>query len=182
MAKDSVTAKAQKNVDEANTKEIVQILPHLIAVDAPKISSNAFADVETWEDAINLTQGFFGHLISAEELGDGTELVDKATLVDVPFLIVSVSFHASKIGRVDGNRFYCTVRGMTKDNRKIVFSDGSTGICQQLAYLADKHNRKGGFVVAGGLVKSDYTKTLIDESGEEYEMAATTYYLSTQKL
>lgn len=182
MAKDSLSGKSTAKVDDANSAEIVEILPHLIAVDAKKLPTHAFSEVETWEDAIQLAQETFGHLVSAEELGDGTELVNKDTLVDIPLLVMECSFHLSTKGRIGEDKFYTTVRGITKDNRKFVFSDGSTGVCQQLAFLADKHNRKGGFYVAGGLVRSDYTVKLTDpKTGEEYDSEATTYYLSTVK-
>lgn len=183
MAKDSSTAKSQTKVDDANTNEIVEIMPHLIAVDAQKLPRGAFTEVESWDAAVELAEATFGHLVSAEELGDGTELVEKDTLVDVPLLIMECSFHLSTKGRTGPDKFYATVRGITKDHRKFIFSDGSTGVCQQLAFLADKHNRKGGFIVAGGLVRSDYTVTLTDpKTGEDYESEATTYYLSTVKL
>lgn len=177
MVKQTSISDSSKEFDDTNTAEIVELMPHLIAVGAKKLSANAFTEVETWDDALALAQNTFGHLVSAEEAGDGTELIDKNDLVGVPFLIVNVSFSRSEF---DDGRFYATARGITKDNRKFVVSDGSVGFCMQLAYLADKFNRRGGFLISKGLTRSDYSPTIVDPvTGKEKTLKATTFYLDT---
>lgn len=176
MVKDSSNAKTESNVDDATTGEIVEVLSHLIAVGAKQLPAHAIADVETWEDALKLAQETFAHLISSEELNDGIVLIEKDTLVGVPFLVLDVKFRLSSF---DDDGFYATVRGIDKNNRKFVFADGSVGIAQQLAFLADKFNQRGGFFIPNGLDRSEYETTKIID-GKEKKIQATTFYLNTQ--
>ena len=81
------------------------------------------------------------------------EIVDKQTLVDVPFLIVDVKFNQGDFGE------YAAVLIMLKDGSRAVFTDGSSGVCQQLLRLQDMTDgRMAGIAVRRGLKKSEYEK------------------------
>ena len=120
------------------------------------------------------------------EFGTGFRFLedkDKARLVKVPFVIIQWQFRSTD----DGD--FVTVTGITQDNRKFIFNDGSWGIYQQL--LAETENRQSrgekatrmGLVVPGGLREySDFAK---DQETGEYRMddkgkkiPFTRYYLS----
>ncbi len=56
------------------------------------------------------------------------DLVEKEELLGVPFVITSFTFRQSDMAKVE----YVSVEATTKDDRRIVFNDGSTGIRRDL--------------------------------------------------
>lgn len=129
---------------------------------------NDWSDIfpESWNDA---------------EVIEGVDLVDKAELLGMPFLITSVEFTENAQGvnfvyvsaeNVDGNRFQ--------------FNDSSTGVRQQVAHKLTQLGRdavieSGGqvdlrLIVPRGLRVSEY---LVKDRGTGKSKMARTYYLTT---
>lgn len=92
------------------------------------------------------------------------DVVEKDTLVGVPFIIVETKWHEGDFGA------YAAVLAITKDNRRVVFTDGSTGIYAQLQRLQEMTGgRLAGIACRNGLRRSDY---------EHNGRSARTYYLA----
>lgn len=111
-----------------------------------------------------------------EVLGDGFDPIDdKRKLVGVDMVLLQWTFSSSD--KYNGE--FVTVRAMTADNRKIRFTDGSTGIAAQLRDLTTAREKAGhpypnGGLICPGLRVSDYTYT--NEKGQK--SAASTYYIA----
>jgi hypothetical protein len=95
---------------------------------------------------------------SMTDYGTGFELLkEKTSLVGVPLLIVQWSFYPGEYGDD-----FVSVECVTKDGRKFIFNDGSTGICKQLKSVAASRRGKShpepqaGLMVTGGLVQTSY--------------------------
>lgn len=136
-----------------------------------KISDDALAEISSFDDAANLLRELYGEsgvLVASEVMGDGFAMVsNKDLLLGVGFIIISWSITMGDHGE------FVAAKIVTVDNKKLILTDGSTGIHQQLSDYSAKSGRYGGMYVKNGLRKSDYTYT--DETGAE--KPATTYYL-----
>lgn len=117
----------------------------------------------------------------SDVLGDGFELLstpEKNQLVDRPFAIVSWAFSVGDQGE------FVTLHCITKDDRKVIINDGSTGIHDQVKALHAAGVTPVVFVPKG-LRRSDYVRKdefnapILDDQGREQH--ATTYYLNTSK-
>lgn len=113
---------------------------------------------------------------AADVLSDGFEAVDnKRDLVGKDMALLSWTFsHSDKF---DGE--FVTVRAITTDNRKVRFSDGSSGIYAQLRELTTRREAEGhpypqGALICNGLRVSDYTYQ--DDKGKK--TAASTFYIA----
>ena len=106
--------------------------------------------------------------------------VDKKDLVNVPLMLLTWNISDPTKSEFEGQ--YIVVRGITRMGKRFRFSDGSTGIFQQLRKLTGVRRAQGyatpnaGLVIEKGLVKSDYT--FLDEKGKPAN--ATTYYLANE--
>jgi hypothetical protein len=154
----------QKKTDERG-KEIQEAVPQYR--DAELLS------VQSFEDAYALAAQYYGeeNLVRADEtIGNGFRLLaNKDTLIDVPLILLGWRFNPGNHGE------FVTMMVVTKDNRKFIVNDGSTGICQQLAAYTNATGRHGGMLVANGFTRSDYEYE--NEKGEKEP--AQTYYLNT---
>lgn len=131
------------------------------------------------DDAIRYFNSNEGVVQAGDVLGDGFTITEKEALLNIPLLILDWSEHLGDSGP------YASVRAITSDNRKVRFSDGSTGIYRQLTELFLKGVERG-ILVRTGLTKSDYfvnektgeiTKT--NPGDPKVWKKATTYYLAT---
>jgi hypothetical protein len=120
-------------------------------------NANRFTDEElrnitSFDDALALAQSVYGEITDiTEELGNGFTLIsDKSPLVDNPFVIVSCAFNDGDFGS------FASVAAVTKDGKKYIFNDGSTGVHNQLFELARTKKRTGGFMAPSGLTASEY--------------------------
>jgi hypothetical protein len=112
------------------------------------------------------------------EILTGVDLIDKAELIGVPFLITEVEFKPNK----DGIE-YAWVTAMDKDGKIFQFNDStSTGIRAQLIqYLKDRgqegivdtHEKTPmSLAILNGLRRSNYTVKVMGK-----DKASRTYYL-----
>lgn len=142
-----------------------------IAVKVPLIPQQAYHDIGSFADAVNLARDTYGAenvAVAADVLGDGFKIVEnKDTLIGVQFFAIAWNFLMGDHGE------YVAVRLVTEDNRKLVLMDGSTGIFQMLANYSKKTGLAGGLLCQKGLRRSDYTYK--GEDGKE--KSAQTYYL-----
>lgn len=123
----------------------------------------------------------FDELMSMSELNitdvDEISLVDKDTLINKPMIILAWNFSQGNFGE------FVAVKVRTADGL-YVFTDGSTGIYEQIARYQERLIASDGwdkFVASGmmvpkGLRKSEYTYT--DEDGKE--VPAVTYYIDNR--
>ena len=110
--------------------------------------------------------------------GSDWDLVkDKHDLVGKPFVIADVRFYTGKFGDA------CAVMAMleTRDQRKVVFNDGSTGVFRQVESMVRRHQRRGGFRCPNGLRASEYQYVEKDFDGKPLpgaeEIRSTTFYI-----
>ncbi len=133
-------------------------------------------DMESFEDAMNAiaAAGLAVHVINTTEL-----IEDKDTLIGKEFLIIAYRMNA------DGDfGEFVSVMALTRDNRRIVFNDGSTGIKLQLAELAQK-GITSRILCKDGLRRSDFrfdekSGDIVKRTDPRYgdSKPAKTYYLS----
>ncbi len=104
-----------------------------------------------------------------EFAGSPYNVVDKESLIGVPFLIVDYRFNEEgSYGR------FVSVLAVTETDDRVVINDGSTGVMQQIDMLAQTYPDRKGILCKGGLRRSDYTYT--DTDGKE--KPASTYYIA----
>lgn len=152
------------------------------------ISADEYADITSMDDAIALLQSK-GIIVveAADEIGDGFLLIDdKSKLIDIPLLIISWNVNAG-----DFSQTFVSVRAIArfgqKEDTKIVFNDGGTGIKEQLEAYAAKYKDRpmGGIFVHHGLRASVYGLDKDDQpvklGSPEAVGKAVTYYLNTSK-
>jgi hypothetical protein len=140
------------------------------------------SDIETTENIVGGLEGNVSFNDALTAYGDDlvatntNELVDKADLVGVPFLVKNWRVNEGERG------LFVSVEIVTEDDRNLVFNDGSTGVYRQLegnpdtgeAGLATRLGRRGGIMCRQGLRKSEYDA--VDAKGKPVH--ATTYYLN----
>lgn len=144
------------------------------ALDVTRMPSTAqLREIGSLEDALKLAEDVGAEVTLAEELGDGFTLIeDKNSLVGKKMVLISWTFSEGDFG----NEFASIRAVVAHDNGssdKIVFNDGSTGVCAQLRELTDRG--KTSFLYAPkGLRRSDY-EAIVDGK----RTRATTYYVDT---
>jgi hypothetical protein len=145
-------------------------------------NSQPFSDadlrsVTSFDEALELAQREYGDVLDAtDEIGAGfVELKDKSRLVDVPFVILSFTINEGDFRNEHGQlQYFCACRVVTRSGDKYWFTDGGTGIYQQLEDLAVRSRRMGGILVPRGLRESKYEWT--DEYGNQ--QPGITHYLN----
>lgn len=129
------------------------------------ISSAQYKSISSFEDAMRLVEDTFGQEIySAADLGDGFDLLpskDKAQLLGVPLLVMSANFSRSKenVDPTTGEmREFVSLRIVTKDGRKLIVNDGSSGIAEQVRMMWNMVPGSKGKPIYGpkGLRVSEY--------------------------
>jgi hypothetical protein len=125
------------------------------------------SNIVTFGDALASLESAGVGVIDSDDLGSGFKVMDKATLVGVPFLLMGYRF-------ADGDHGdFAVAFIVTEDDRKGIIVDGSTGIYQQLKQYSEKG--MSSFLMRNGLTRSDYQY----DSGDGKMKDATTFYLST---
>lgn len=140
------------------------------------LSEDAMMEVSSFEDALAILNASGVVAESISDFGAGFTVVDKARLVNVPFVILEWRFNASELNDAG----FVSLSVVTKNNDKWIINDGSTGILQQLIRITRvRRQRKhatpqNGLAVPAGLSVSNYKFT--DAEGKE--RPASTYYLN----
>jgi hypothetical protein len=143
-------------------------------------NEETLASITSFDDALALLKGSGIDVHSTEEFGDGFSVVeDKNTLVGAEFVTLGMKFSTGDHGE------FVIIHAVTKDGRKVIITDGSTGIFAQATKYASK-GLTAGLRVPRGLIRSDFR--YIDgvgvvkpgDAGYDSKEAktATTYYLS----
>lgn len=136
----------------------------------PLITSNedTLRDIHSFSDAMQVLSDAGIDIRSTEEFGDGFRVLeDKSRLVKTPFIVLGYKFAQGDNGE------FVIIHAVTDRDEKLIITDGSTGIKEQMKKY-QSHGIHAGLLVRDGLVKSDYT--FKDENGND--RPATTYYLS----
>jgi hypothetical protein len=141
--------------------EVAEKRQELEALYGGEVAVRPEGDYATFEDAIRAA----GEDIVIPE--DFEKVDEKDELLSVPFFITNFWFQQGDMGD------FVVIRGITQGNRKIVVTDGGTGIFAQLKKLALETRKTSNVMVRGGLRKSEYRK----EVEPDRFTNATTYYL-----
>lgn len=140
------------------------------------LNEDAMMEVTSFEDALAILNASGVVAESISDFGAGFTVVDKARLVNVPFVILEWRFNSSEFNDAG----FVSLSVVTKNNDKWIINDGSTGILQQLIRVTRvRRQRKhatpqNGLAVPAGLSVSNYRYT--DAEGKE--RPASTYYLN----
>lgn len=156
-----------------------------------KLDTESLREISSIEDAMAVLANAGIEIKSAsEELGDGFTLLaedDKASLIGVAFLIIECSLSDGDFGT------FASLRLITRDGRKCILNDGSTGIRAQVVEYLDNHETIVGLAVEKGLRASDFrfcedcksvnrkNATKCKECESEKVRPARTYYLDTSR-
>lgn len=130
------------------------------------VNPDNFDSVSSFDEAVSVLEDLGVAIHNAEDLSDNDFIVvDQATLVGVPFLVLSARMNQGKFGD------FLTFHAITKDGRKVIVNDGSTGLKRQAlalgsAFVGSLHQR--------GLRISEYTY----EDDQGGQIAAKTYYFA----
>lgn len=125
---------------------------------------------DTWEE---VAEAFAGEIVVFE--GSPWKVVDKDTLIGVPFMICDVRVSWST--KFDNP--FVNILALTKENEKVVINDGSTGIMEQMLHMLNKSKRKAGIMCENGLRKSEYEVEVYDAFKDETKtIQAATYYIA----
>jgi len=136
----------------------------------------SWGELSSAEDVKAALLNAFGTITQGKELlGNEFESGEKEKLLGVPFVILEYGFALSdKIKRNDQAVEYAWIRGINMNTmEKVAFSDGSTGIYNQLRDFYDRTSQAGGIYCNNGLRVSRYDYT--DNEGTTTEAA--TFYL-----
>lgn len=148
-----------------------------------QISLGQFKEITSFDDALALAKEVYGDesvVLASDAIGDGFALLDKdqkGTLVGTPMIFLKWALsEGDYVDQETGEKGeFAVVRAVTKDNKKIVFLDGGTGIVQQLKmFEADNFGRQGGLVAQKGLRVSEYDHPQYGKSK--------TYYIDTSAI
>jgi hypothetical protein len=115
--------------------------------------------------------------------GSPWKVIDKDTLLGVPFMIADVRlWHSSKFDNDAVSVQLLTKEPLPGDDRPMyVINDGSTGLMQQVLGMIQRSGRKSGISCPNGLRKSEYEVEVSDPFEPDKapkKIAATTYYVA----
>lgn len=140
------TKAAAGNADATNEAQTVEV--------ERLINWQSVTNWGTYLEQAQLTQSDI--LQAAEVLGDGFTVYsgpDRERLVNVPMLIVDWNFFDSDYG--DGGQAVY-VRAITRDGKKVAFTDGSKGVCAKLAQFTQTSGKNVGPIICNGLTKREF--------------------------
>jgi hypothetical protein len=139
----------KKNVEKVEDKTVAQF-------NNGGFSDDQLRSVRTAEDAMRLAAEMYGAVdsITDLEIGNGFTMLgdNKDRLVGVPFLVMATDLHEGDWGQFASALLF-TLDGT---NARLILTDGSTGICEQIRQLRESTGKAGGYHVPNGLRKSTY--------------------------
>ena len=140
--------------------------------------------VSNWNDYLAVTGLAKEDIaVAADELGDGFELIEsskKITLCGVPLIFVDWTFATSDdyVTKDGEPGEYVFARVLTRDGRRVKFTDGGVGICRQLKEYTMRNEGRAEALICSGLRPSDYD--FVDANGNPGK--GRTYYIDTTPL
>lgn len=146
---------------------------------APMFSAEQLSEVTTFEDAMRLAVDTIG-IETADVVGDGFNPIEKSDLVNREMLIMSWRFVTGDVRDEKTGEFreFAVVRAVCRgNNKKVLFTDGGTGICSQLQLFTKRLKARGLEYIpikSRGLTVSEYQ--MPDGS------PAKTYYIDTRPV
>lgn len=159
---------------------------------ARHFDTETLRDMQSIDDALAALSNAGIPLRDVSDIGDGFEMLtdaEKSQLVGVKFVILDAQESEGDYGKS-----FVIVRLMTKDARKCIVTDGSTGIRDQLVNdVIPRFGTAAGLVVENGLRASEFkyceeckkvsklNATACTHCGHSPIKPATTYYLDTSK-
>lgn len=93
---------------------------------------------------------------ASDVLGDGFAVYTKDgrdALVNVPMLVIDWTFFDSDYKEGEKAVY---VRAMTREGKKVAFTDGSSGICATLTKYTQRTGNNTGPILTNGLVKREF--------------------------
>lgn len=143
------------------------------------VAARDLATVKDNELVNQLLSAFPGAVVRDSVDYTGGEVVEKETLVDVPFVVLDwrVSNSDAYERVVDGvivSSEFIIVQVGTADGSRLLFTDGGVGIRPVLEQFTSDTNSRAGLLCRRGLRVSKYSKKMEDGTSRD----ATTYYLS----
>lgn len=145
-----------------------------------KINTSLVTETQREDGLVNqLMQAFPGAVVRDSVDYTGGEVVEKDTLVDVPFVVLDWRVSSSDAYErvVDGiitSSEFVIVQVGTADGQKLLFTDGGVGIRPVLEQFTEDTGTRAGLLCRRGLRRSDYQRKMEDGTSK----AATTFYLS----
>ena len=163
--------KAQNLAELREAKEAA-----VAVVNATELSFNEeqLGQITSIEDAFAALAGAGIGVSGIESFGSGFVLTDKDQLQGAEMLLLQWRFSDGDFGP------FVSVIALTRDGRRVIFNDGSTGVYQQLRTVTrtrmsnGEANMQAGLTATNGLKKSTYNYQ--DDQG--VMRPASTYYLS----
>lgn len=145
-------------------------------VNATELSFNEeqLGQITSIEDAFAALAGAGIGVSGIENFGSGFVLTEKDQLQGAEMLLLQWRFSDGDFGP------FVSVVALTRDGRRVIFNDGSTGVYQQLRTVTrtrmgnGEANMQAGLTATKGLKKSTYNYQ--DDQG--VMRPASTYYLS----
>lgn len=145
-------------------------------ISVPILSDDELQSIESFDDAFATMNEKFGPVDDGSQYGTGFIVVEKSELIRKEMILLSWRFNEGDRGE------FVSVMAVTRDNQKVVFNDGSTGILAQLREITLQRGNAyahgveiiGNLHVRRGLRESRYSFT--DDKGKSME--ASTFYLN----
>jgi hypothetical protein len=140
-----------------------------------RVTLDELVEVGSFDDAVALLNSHGVELVGSdgieEFVGDGFDYVEKAALVNIPFVIMKYVHRMSPTYDVP----MVQVWGMTATNRRVKFVDFGTGFREQIATYEKRSGRSAvGLILKNGLVANTYDTQ--DATGKDIK--ATTYRIN----
>lgn len=158
-----------------NAAEIKEAMASQVALNITQpFSEKALAEITSIDAALSALAGAGLNVSGIEDFGSGFVLTEKDQLIGAEMLLLQWRFSEGDYGP------FVSVAALTRDGRRVIFNDGSTGVYAQLQNVSSvrlgngETNVHAGLTAKHGLKESTYTYT--DAKGEE--RPASTYYLS----
>lgn len=158
-----------------NEAEIAEAMASQVALNvAQPFSEEALAQITSIDAALSALAGAGLNVSGIEDFGSGFVLTEKDQLKGAEMLLLQWRFSEGDFGP------FVSVAALTRDGRRVIFNDGSTGVYAQLQNVSRIRQRNGetnvqaGLTAKHGLKESTYTYT--DSMGDK--RPATTFYLS----
>ena len=165
---------AEKAQNLAELREANEAAVAVVNATELRFNEEQLGQITSIEDAFAALAGAGIGVSGIEDFGSGFILTDKDQLQGAEMLLLQWRFSDGDFGP------FVSVVALTRDGRRVIFNDGSTGVYQQLRTVTRARmgngevNMQAGLTATKGLKKSTYNYQ--DDQG--VMRPASTYYLS----